>query len=176
MYIPDYISSIGAGYIPVSAYDSGSGVKNIAVCRSDGGHCVLGIKGEPVHFSKIERYISNLYLDAMVPPPRIIDPCRRVAIIGTGPAGITIAVILAKRGYNITMFENHDKIGGVLQYGIPGFRLPRDVLDRLYTKLVNMGIKIRPNILVGTTITIDDLFQDAALNCWTPRRICGTLF
>ena len=104
------------------------------------GHCVLGIKGEPVHFSKIERYISNLYLDALVPPPRIIDPCRRVAIIGTGPAGITIAVILAKRGYNITMFESHDKIGGVLQYGIPGFRLPKDILERLYNKLILIPI------------------------------------
>ena len=141
------------------------------------GHCVLGIKGEPVHFSKIEKYISNLYLDAMVPPPRIIDPCRRVAIIGSGPAGITIAVILAKRGYNITIFENHDKIGGVLQYGIPGFRLPKDILDRLYTKLINMGIKIRPNILVGTTITIDDLFNDGykavfiGTGVWRPQSL-----
>ena len=141
------------------------------------GHCVLGIKGEPVHFSKIERYISNLYLDALVPPPRIIDPCRRVAIIGTGPAGITIAVILAKRGYNITMFESHDKIGGVLQYGIPGFRLPKDILERLYTKLIHMGIKIRPNILVGTTITIDDLFNDGykavfiGTGVWRPRSL-----
>lgn len=141
------------------------------------GHCVLGIKGEPVHFSKIERYISNLYLDALVPPPRIIDPCRRVAIIGSGPAGITIAVILAKRGYNVTIFENHDKIGGVLQYGIPGFRLPKDILERLHHKLISMGIKIRPNILVGTTITIDDLFQDGykavfiGTGVWRPQSL-----
>ena len=142
------------------------------------GHCLLGIKGEPVHFSKIERYICEFIFGCIgLVTPRIIDPCRRVAIIGTGPAGITIAVILAKRGYNITMFESHDKIGGVLQYGIPGFRLPKDILERLYTKLIHMGIKIRPNITVGTTITIDDLFNDGykavfiGTGVWRPRSL-----
>ena len=93
------------------------------------GHCVLGIKGAPVHISSIENYISDSYLDRMelTPAPK---KGQRVAIIGSGPAGITIAVLLAQRGYDVTLFESREKIGGVLRYGIPAFRLPKEILDR----------------------------------------------
>ena len=88
------------------------------------GHCIRGIKGAPVHISAIENYISDSCFDRLK-----IDQApsngKKVAIIGAGPAGITIAIILAKRGYQITVFESRDKIGGIMRYGIPEFRLPR---------------------------------------------------
>lgn len=86
---------------------------------------------------------------------------NRVAIVGSGPAGLTIAIILARYGYQVTIFESKDKIGGVLRYGIPEFRLPKSVLDDMqYRHFELKGIKIRPNIRIGDAIGIDDLFRD----------------
>lgn len=124
------------------------------------GHCVRGIKGIPVHFSVIENYISRTYASKMVkgPPPQ---NGLRVAIIGSGPAGLTIAVELARKGYSITIFEARDKIGGMMRYGIPNFRLPDTVLDDFqYRHLELKGVKIRTNTVIGKSITLDDLFRD----------------
>ena len=140
------------------------------------GHCVLGRKGQPVHISSIENYISDSYLD------RLELPCeekkhKRVAIVGSRPAGITIAVLLARKGYDVTLFESRDKIGGVLRYGIPEFRLPKSILDRYKTQLVKLGIKIRPNTVIGTTLTLDDLQRDGykaifiGTGVWRPRKL-----
>ncbi|RKJ07308.1 NAD(P)-dependent oxidoreductase [bacterium D16-54] len=125
------------------------------------GHCVLGKKGTPVHFSTIENYISSTYANKMTKGPAVSNGMR-VAIIGSGPAGITIAIILARYGYQVTIFEGKDKIGGVLRYGIPEFRLPRNVLDDIqYRHLEMKGIKIRPNTTIGGgAIGIEDLFRD----------------
>ena len=124
------------------------------------GHCVLGKNGAPVHFSAIENYISSAYAPKMVKEPESPNE-QRVAIVGSGPAGITISIILARYGYRVTIFESKDKIGGVLRYGIPEFRLPKRVLDDLqYRHLELKGIKIRPNIRIGDAINIDDLFRD----------------
>ena len=107
------------------------------------GHCVRGIKGEPVHISSIENYISDSYLDRLK-LERESRKNKRVAIIGSGPAGITISVLLAQKGYDVTLFEGRDKIGGVLRYGIPDFRLPKSILDRYRTQLIQLGIKSGP--------------------------------
>jgi glutamate synthase (NADPH/NADH) small chain len=123
------------------------------------GHCILNRKGNPIQVGMVEHYISDYYLN-FVTKPYEKDPRKKVAIIGTGPAGITIAFILAKKGYDITLFDAHDKIGGVLRYGIPEFRLPKDILDKIKDKLVGMGVRIRPNTNIGPVITIDDLFRD----------------
>ena len=124
------------------------------------GHCVLGKKGTPVHFSTIENYISSTYANKMTKGPAASNGMR-VAIIGSGPAGITIAIILARYGYQVTIFEGKDKIGGVLRYGIPEFRLPKNVLDDIqYRHLEMKGIKIRPNTTIGGAIGIEDLFRD----------------
>ncbi len=123
------------------------------------GHCILNKKSSPVHISSIENYISEAYFDRM----EIETPEKngiKSAIIGSGPAGITIAVILAARGYDVTIFEGKDKIGGVLRYGIPDFRLPKTILERYRDKLKKMGIKIRPNTVIGLTLTVDDLIKD----------------
>ena len=124
------------------------------------GNCVLGIKSLPIRVHEVEKYISNFYLDLKEKDVPKADINKRVAIIGAGPAGITIAIVLAKKGYATTIFEVYDKIGGVLQYGIPEFRLPKQILERLKQKMLDMGIKIRPNTLIGQTITIDDLLND----------------
>ena len=101
-----------------------------------------------------------------------------VIIIGSGPAGLTIAVILARYGYDVTIFESHDKIGGVLRYGIPEFRLPKTVLDDFeYRHLRLKGIKVRPNTDVGKALKIEDLFRDAykaifiGTGVWRPNTL-----
>ena len=140
------------------------------------GHCVRGIKGEPVHISSIENYISDACLER-IDLKRAAAQGKRVAIVGSGPAGITIAVLLAQKGYDVTLFESRDKIGGVLRYGIPDFRLPKSILDRYKTQLVKLGIKIRPNTVIGTTLTLDDLQRDGykaifiGTGVWRPRKL-----
>lgn len=140
------------------------------------GHCVRGIKGAPVHFSVIENYISSTYASQMTKGPATPNG-KRVAIIGSGPAGLTIAVILARYGYDVTIFESHDKIGGVLRYGIPEFRLPKSILDRYQKQLIKLGIKIRPNTAIGRTLTVDDLQRDGyeaifiGTGVWKPKAM-----
>ena len=124
------------------------------------GHCIRGKKDSPVHFSSIENYISEMYLDRMPSFKPEIKKDKHVAVIGSGPAGITVAVLLAMQGYRVTIFEWKSKIGGVMQYGIPEFRLPKSLLDRYEQRLEEMGIQIRLNATIGSILMIDDLFRD----------------
>lgn len=140
------------------------------------GNCVLGRKGQPVHISSIENYISNTCLDKMKIE---CEPKtgKKVAVIGAGPAGITIAIMLTKKGYDVTIFDAKDKIGGILQYGIPEFRLPKTILERYKKKLLEIGIKIRPNTAIGTALEIKDLFRDGyesifiGTGVWKPKTL-----
>lgn len=141
------------------------------------GHCVLGRKGAPVHFSTIENYISTTYANKMVQGPKPSNGIK-AAIIGSGPAGITIAIILARYGYDVTIFEGNDQLGGVLRYGIPEFRLPKSVLDDIKYRHIDMkGIKFRPNTHIGGAIGIDDLFRDSykaifvGTGVWKPNSL-----
>ena len=140
------------------------------------GHCVLGKKGSPVHISAIEQYISSYYLN-IFKPEASKKTKGRIAIIGSGPAGITIAITLAKYDYDVTIFEGNDHIGGILRYGIPEFRLPKSVLDRLGEKMIEMGIKIRPNTTIGSNLTVDDLLRDdfkavfIGTGVWRPSKL-----
>ncbi len=123
------------------------------------GHCIRGIKETPVHFSSIEEYISDMYLDRM----EIKRPERKnkkAAVIGCGPAGMTVAIKLAQAGYPVTVFEWKGKIGGLLQYGIPEFRLPKSFLDRYQARMEEMGITIRTNTTIGSVLMIDELVRD----------------
>ncbi len=140
------------------------------------GHCVLSRKGQGVHISSIENYISNSCLD------NVEINCapangKMVAVIGAGPAGITIAIEMRRRGYNVTIFDSRDKIGGVLQYGIPDFRLPKTILERYKKKLIELGISIRPNTTIGGALVIDDLFRDGykaifiGTGVWRPKKL-----
>lgn len=123
------------------------------------GNCIRGVKDTPVHFSSIEQYISDMYLDRMeIERPAKKD--KRAAVIGCGPAGMTVAIKLAQAGYPVTVFEWKGKIGGLLQYGIPEFRLPKSFLDRYQNRMEQMGITIRTNTTIGSVLMIDELIRD----------------
>ena len=123
------------------------------------GHCVKGIKGEPVHISSIENYISDTCFDRMK-LEQLPKNGKRIAVVGAGPAGITIAILMACRGYKVTIFEVKEKIGGIMRYGIPEFRLPKSILDRYYVKMKELGILFRPNFALGGSTGVEDLLRD----------------
>ncbi len=140
------------------------------------GHCILNKKGTAVSVGSIENYISDLYMnDLQFEKP--VSNGKKVAIIGSGPAGIALAVILGAKGYDITMYDAHDKIGGVLRYGIPDFRLNKEILDTIEAKLRQLNVTIRPNITIGKNITIGDLFRDdfkavfIGTGVWAPKNL-----
>ncbi|MBM9513697.1 NAD(P)-dependent oxidoreductase [Desulfogranum marinum] len=145
------------------------------------GNCILNRKGEPIHVSTMEHYVSDFYLSRMknkVPEASIEkNKDKEIAIVGSGPSGLTLAFLMAKKGYPVTIFDNHDKIGGVLRYGIPEFRLPKSIIDRMKVSLKEMGVTIRPNTLIGPNITLDDLFIDGykavfvGTGVWKPNRL-----
>lgn len=140
------------------------------------GNCIKGIKDKPVKFHELEAYISGEYLKNVKfkQETKLKD---KIAIVGSGPAGITLAFNLAKRGYQITIFEKNEQIGGVLRYGIPDFRLSRDVLDNIEERLLDLNVKIRYNALIGPVLTIDKLLEDGykaifiGTGVWNPKDI-----
>jgi glutamate synthase (NADPH/NADH) small chain len=126
------------------------------------GKCVLGIKGEPVSIGKLERFIADWSRKHNVElADREEDKNKKVAVIGSGPAGLTCAGDLAKKGYDVTIFEALHEPGGVLVYGIPEFRLPKDDVVRAEIENIKkLGVKIETNVIIGRTITIDELMED----------------
>ena len=127
--------------------------------RNCTGHCIRGLKGEPVMFYRIEEFVSRFYLETME-IPKIEKNGIKIAVAGAGPAGITMSLLLLLHGYDVTMFEAQDNIGGILRYGIPPFRLSRDLLELYKDIMLRMGLHFRPNTRIGTNIMIDDLFPD----------------
>lgn len=140
------------------------------------GHCVLGKKDTPVQFYDIERFVSDAYLSRMRPACAPKNG-KRVAVIGSGPAGLTVAIILAKNGYSVTIFERKNDIGGMLRYGIPEFRLSNTVIDRYKQLLEKLEIQVRLNTTIGGALKIDDLFRDGydsvfvGTGAWRPRTL-----
>lgn len=140
------------------------------------GNCIRGIKGEPIRFHDMEYEISQRYLDNL--KVENIDKNKdRIAVVGGGPAGITVAFILAQKGYKVTIFDAHEKIGGVLRYGIPEYRLSNSIIDTMEEKLVELGVRIRPNTLIGPVISIDRLKEDGykaifiGTGVWNPKTL-----
>ncbi len=127
--------------------------------RNCAGHCIRGIKGEPIKWYEIEREISGHYLRRF----KAVRPelnGHRIAVIGAGPSGMTLSLLLARKGYQVTLLDKHDKIGGVMRYGIPEFRLPKRYLDRYYEILCDYGVKFKPNVFIGSNTSIDDMLLD----------------
>jgi glutamate synthase (NADPH/NADH) small chain len=121
--------------------------------------CVLGIKEEPVAIGRLERFVADLEEDlGEVPEVEPID--KKVAVIGSGPAGLTCAGDLAKMGYKVVVFESLHATGGVLRYGIPEFRLPKKIVDKEVNYIKRLGVEIEVNVVVGLTFTIKDLFNE----------------
>ena len=131
-------------------------MKNIAC-----GHCVKGIKGKPVKVSKLEKYVNLWARENNV---KYINELEKengigVAVIGSGPAGIECSIELAKKGYKVTIFEKEKEIGGLLTYGIPGFRLPRNITENLTSRIKSLGIEIKTNTEVGKDLSLTEIKQ-----------------
>lgn len=140
------------------------------------GHCILNKKSIPVNVGGIENYISTYYMNYREfekPKPN----GRNLAIIGSGPAGISLAMMMAIKGYHVTMYEGNEQIGGVLRYGIPDFRLDKTILDKIEVNLKKLGVKIRKNIMIGKHITLDDMQRDGfdaifiGTGVWAPKKL-----
>ena len=122
--------------------------------------CVRGIKGEPVAIGRLERFVADWYrenVNAM--PEKAASNGIKVAVVGSGPAGMTCASDLAKKGYQVTMFEALHTAGGVLVYGIPEFRLPKAIVANEITKLQAQGVEVMTNMVIGRVLTLDELFE-----------------
>ncbi|MBO5338756.1 MAG: NADPH-dependent glutamate synthase [Clostridia bacterium] len=166
--IPDFISKVAEGKFE-EAYEiilKSSSLPAICgrVCPQENqceGRCVRGIKGEPVAIGRLERFVADYHnKNSQKEPVKPLKNGHRVAIIGSGPAGLSCASDLAKRGYDVTIFEALHTAGGVLVYGIPEFRLPKDVVKKEIEGLKALGVKINTNIVVGKTLSIDELMHE----------------
>lgn len=167
--IPNFINEIKNGNFEeaakVIAKDSALPAICGRVCPQENqceGQCVLGIKGEAVSIGKLERFVADFSRENNIDlSNREKDKGIKVAVIGSGPAGLTCAGDLAKMGYDVTIFEALHKAGGVLVYGIPEFRLPKDtVVKGEIENVKKLGVKIETNVIVGRTVTIDELFEE----------------
>jgi glutamate synthase (NADPH/NADH) small chain len=165
--IPDWIAELAKG-------NFGNAMKIInnrsnlpAVCGRVCGHerqcegsCVLGKKGEAMHIGKLERFVADFDSEACLTHEAIPEKSRgKVAVIGSGPAGLTIAGDLSRKGFAVEIFEMEGKAGGVLMYGIPEYRLPKEVVRREIRKIENLGVKFHLNTTIGTNYTVDKLFS-----------------
>ena len=124
--------------------------------------CILGLKGEPVAIGNLERFVADWAIKNNIELKSDIEKNgHKVAVVGSGPAGLTCAGDLAKMGYEVTIFEALQEAGGVLTYGIPEFRLPKDkIVKTEINKLKKLGVKIETNVIVGRTITVDELIEE----------------
>lgn len=124
-------------------------------------YCVLGKRFEPVAIGRLERFAADWELkEGVEPPARPERKPGRVAVVGAGPAGLTCAGDLARRGYEVTMFEALHAPGGVLIYGIPEFRLPKAIVQAEVEYVLSLGVQLETNVIIGRTLTVEDLFQD----------------
>ena len=123
--------------------------------------CTLGIKFEPVGIGRLERFVADRHNNNNNSQPELPKlNGHRVAVVGSGPSGLACAGDLAKKGYKVTVFEALHLAGGVLVYGIPEFRLPKDIVKKEVETLIKYGVDVETNVVIGKTITIDELFED----------------
>lgn len=167
--IPEFISHIKeadfeAAYKSLSKYTSLPAVCG-RVCPQENqceGKCIVGIKSEAVSIGKLERFVADYARENNISfTEKAEGKSKKVAVVGTGPAGLTCAGDLAKLGYDVTMFEALHKAGGVLEYGIPEFRLPKEkVVKAEIENIKKLGVKIETNVIIGRTLTVDQLFDE----------------
>lgn len=168
--IPGFISHIKEGNITEAAAVISKDSSLPAVCgrvcpqeTQCEGSCVLGIKSESVAIGALERFVADYCAENDCEPTvekQELKDAPKVAVVGSGPAGLACASDLAKWGYKVTVFEALHKLGGVLAYGIPEFRLPKDtVLKREIDKLAELGVQFETDVIIGRTLSIDDLFD-----------------
>lgn len=166
--IPGFISQVKEGNIE-EAYkviSESSALPAVCgrVCPQESqceGKCIRGIKGEPISIGKLERFVADTAREMGIKPtPATEKKGKKVAVIGSGPAGLTCAGDLAKAGYDVTIFEALHEAGGVLVYGIPEFRLPKEaVVKKEIENVKALGVKIETNVVIGKSVTIDELME-----------------
>ena len=168
IHIPEFISAIKEGDFE-GAYQIIAKTSSLpAVCgrvcpqeTQCESKCVRGIKGEPVGIGRLERFVAdwhNSFGESDVTPAK--PNGHKVAIVGSGPSGLTCAGDLAREGYDVTVYEALHTAGGVLVYGIPEFRLPKSIVAKEVDTLKKLGVKIETNVVIGKTLTVDELFDD----------------
>ena len=167
IHIPEFISKIKEGDFE-GAYQVISKTSSLPavcgrVCPQESqceSKCVRGIKGEPVGIGRLERFVADWHNAHSNEAPEVAPSNgHRVAIVGSGPSGLTCAGDLAKKGYKVTVYEALHTAGGVLVYGIPEFRLPKRIVQKEVDNLIAMGVDVETNIVIGKTLTIDELFE-----------------
>ncbi len=166
--IPSFIAKVAEGDFQ-AAYDVIYESSSLpAVCgrvcpqeRQCEEKCVRGIKGEPVAIGRLERFVADWYMKNGKKPKEntILQNGKRVAVIGSGPSGLTCAGDLAKIGYSVTVYEALHIAGGVLVYGIPEFRLPKEIVKQEIENLKALGVEVVTNVVIGKTLTVDELFE-----------------
>ena len=165
--IPDFISHIKNGDFE-GAYQVISQTSSLpAVCgrvcpqeTQCESKCSLGIKFEPVGIGRLERFVADWHNEnAKEKPEKPASNGKKVAIVGSGPSGLTCAGDLAKKGYDVTVYEAFHTAGGVLVYGIPEFRLPKSIVAKEVDSLRDLGVKVETNVVIGKTLTVDELFD-----------------
>ena len=168
IHIPAFIAKVREGNFAeaaaVIANDSSLPAVCGRVCPQETqceGNCVLGVKGEPVAIGKLERFVADWSRENGVQTGEAAPANgHKVAVVGSGPSGLACASDLARKGYDVTIFEALHKAGGVLQYGIPEFRLPKDkVVGPEIENVRKLGVRIETNVVIGRTLTIDGLFE-----------------
>ncbi|CUO57212.1 Glutamate synthase [NADPH] small chain [[Eubacterium] contortum] len=167
--IPGFIKKVKEGNIEEAYKVIGKASALPAICgrvcpqeSQCEGKCIRGIKGEPVSIGKLERFVADYALEHDIKPecPETKNG-HKVAVIGSGPSGLTCAGDLAKMGYDVTVFEALHELGGVLVYGIPEFRLPKQkVVAKEIEKVKELGVKFEPNVVIGKSTTIDQLVEE----------------
>lgn len=165
--IPDWIAELSKGNFGNAMTIINSRSNLPAVCgrvcaheRQCEGNCVLGKKGQHINIGRLERFVADFDSDAGLTHEAIPEKNRgRVAVIGSGPAGLTIAGDLSRQGFAVEIFEMESEPGGVLMYGIPEYRLPKEVVRREIKKIENLGVVFHLNTTVGENYTVDDLFS-----------------
>ena len=163
--IPEFISHVASGDFDtaykVIAKDSSLPAVCGRVCpqeRQCEGKCVRGVKGESVAIGRLERFVADYYLQNSKPVAQSIEKNgKKVAVIGSGPSGLTCAGELAKLGFSVTVFEAFHKAGGVLVYGIPEFRLPKAIVEKEIEGLKNLGVEIMTDMVIGKVLTLDEI-------------------
>ncbi len=168
IHIPEFIHEVAEGNFD-AAYQIISKSSSLPavcgrVCPQESqceGKCVRGFKGEPVAIGRLERFVADWHnAHATQTPDRPATNGHKVAVIGSGPSGLTCAGDLAKLGYQVTVFEALHLAGGVLVYGIPEFRLPKAIVQKEIDTLKALGVDVQTNVVIGRTITIDELMQE----------------
>ena len=167
IHIPDFIAKVAEGdfegaYQIITQQSSLPAVCG-RVCPQETQceqKCVRGIKGEPVGIGRLERFVADWHNKNVCEAPRKPAPNgHKVAVIGSGPSGLTCAGDLAKKGYAVTVFEALHTAGGVLVYGIPEFRLPKDIVQKEIDGLKALGVDVQTNMVIGRVLSIDELLE-----------------